>query len=74
LLDRAPAVGGEAGGVIEFRLAPPSIPARHSFGPRDVEQGANDAILALDGKLGREDAKLIAAAVLEGFGLTRRWR
>lgn len=41
---------------------------RKRYGDRDIELGANDVILALDGEISREDAKRVARAVLEGFG------
>lgn len=45
---------------------------RTYFNQRDVELGANDVILAMDGNISRENAKFCARAALEGFGLS--WR
>ena len=42
---------------------------RSYFNDRDVELAANDVILAVEGRIGREDAKLIGRHVLSGFGV-----
>lgn len=38
------------------------------FNERDLDLAANDVILALDGHISRDEAKLAAKAVLEGVG------
>lgn len=53
-----------------FYSGRPIIPARSKFTRQDLNFAANDAILAMDGKLARADALLVARAVLESFGLT----
>ncbi len=42
------------------------------YSTKDIDQGANAAILAMDGNLAREDAVMIARAVLEAAGLENR--
>lgn len=47
-----------------------ACPKRYSR--RDLDLGANDVILALDGHISREEALSVAKAVLEGYGHTPR--
>jgi hypothetical protein len=55
---------------LPFFQPPPLFPVER-FSQRDLEMAANDIILAMDGKMRRDDALMCARAVFEGLGMVR---
>lgn len=58
--------------LFDLLREPPPIILVKRFDDRDLNQAANDIILAMDGKIRRADALLCARAALESMGMEKR--
>jgi hypothetical protein len=54
-----------------FEFCPPPLIRAAQFTKRDLEMAANDIILAMDGKIRRDDAVRCARAAFESKGMVR---